>query len=148
MTATITQDRKYGDGLYLFRDRQSGELHEIELTFGELMDLGCLQIIERDGRELKRDQAEEDRCNGVTKAPRVVTRSESGWPKACFALGCGANEVPEHRAHLERHGISADFTANGDIVLNDRGHRRRVLQAYGMVDKDGGYGDTYNRATE
>jgi hypothetical protein len=70
-----------------------------------------------------------------------ASRRGGKWPMWSEAAGCLPRQVPEMRSFLASRGLSVDFNAEGDMKLESRGHRKRVLQALGIFDRNGGYGD-------
>lgn len=68
-------------------------------------------------------------------------RACDAWPMKSDALAIHPKQVKEYRQALKKKGVSADFTKDGRMILESRGHRRSVLRALNYYDKDGGYGD-------
>lgn len=91
----------------------------------------------RDGRTANRNFAVEH------SAP--VPTTDACWPLYSRALGVPPESVAEHTKFFADRGIPCEFKENKhgmyDMKLNSRQHRRQVLRAVGMHDRDGGYGD-------
>ena len=64
-----------------------------------------------------------------------------GWPLYSDAAGCHPSQIKNlERVALER-GVPTECTADGRVIFRDRAHRRAYLRAFGLHDKNGGYGD-------
>lgn len=65
----------------------------------------------------------------------------SPWPLHSYACAVRPEEIPGAQANLASKGVQADFDSNGLMIFESRSHRRKVCQALGLVDRDGGYSD-------
>lgn len=63
------------------------------------------------------------------------------WPMKSQALGVMPSQIKEAKDYAAKHGVSVDFTPDGDAILTSRKNRREYAELYGMYDKNGGYGD-------
>jgi len=59
------------------------------------------------------------------------------------AAGCDPSQVSEQQSMmLEHHGITTEFNKKtGAAIFRDRHHRRKHMEAVGLYDRNGGYGD-------
>lgn len=67
------------------------------------------------------------------------------WPKASFNMGNHPSQRKELATFLEAKGVPTEVNKQGDPVLRSRDHRRQVMKALGMYDRDAGYGDAAPR---
>ena len=117
---------------YTFIDIKSNEVTTRSMSWSEYDELeknGNDYMI--DGRLMRRD----------LRADMAGVPSTSGWPLESLAAGVAPRQVAEQRAELRRHGVDADHSKSGNPIFRDRAHRKKVLTALGMHDKDAGYGD-------
>jgi hypothetical protein len=70
-----------------------------------------------------------------------MTRHPRTWPRASYTMGCHPDQVPEMRSHLASKGVEADFSKDGDVILNSPRHERDVAYALGFHQKNAGYSD-------
>lgn len=70
-----------------------------------------------------------------------AARHTSGYPYWSDALGVHPEQIPEARREFEKHGIQAEFNGEGQVKVEDRSHRARMIRACGMYDRSAGYGD-------
>jgi hypothetical protein len=95
----------------------------------------------------------------VGKAPKVINHNgfkgerdivaehqnhmdtPGNWPMHSDALGVNPDQIPEAVKQLAEAGVHAEFNAEGQMKIESRQHRNRVLEASGMFDRDAGYGD-------
>jgi hypothetical protein len=72
--------------------------------------------------------------------PSVGVRESRGrsqaYPYASYAMGVHPKQLPEAREQLARAGVSTDFTPDGDPIITSRAHRRKVMKAVGMHDRN------------
>ena len=64
-----------------------------------------------------------------------------GWPIHSDAAGCHPDQIPEHIAFDEKHGVKTEYDSTGRPILTDRVHRKKYLKIHGLHDNDGGYSD-------
>lgn len=118
---------------YCYRTKD-GRLHELVMSIGEMERRqkpgGVIQL--DDGRMAHRDY----------KAEFASTPEPSScWPMASDAAGIHPSQIPEYKAEMKKHGVSAEFKSDGRMVFRDRAHRRQCLRALGMHDRNAGYSD-------
>lgn len=72
-----------------------------------------------------------------------VSSGNRPWsrPLKSVALAVQPGQVAEAAADAAARGVPTDFTPEGEPILRDRDHKKRYLRAYGMYDRDAGYGD-------
>lgn len=63
------------------------------------------------------------------------------WPMRSVGAGCHPKQISKMEADSRKKGVPTRFASNGDAIFESRSHRRNYLRAYGMHDRDGGYGD-------
>lgn len=64
------------------------------------------------------------------------------YPMVSDAMGVHPSQIKEHMDHLRKMGCGqVDHTPDGGVILNDNSQRRRVAEALGMYDRNGGYSD-------
>ena len=62
------------------------------------------------------------------------------------SIGCHPSDVKAHNEELKRKGVqNAHIGPDGHAVAHCRKGRNELLKAYGMIDRDGGYGDYTGR---
>lgn len=64
-----------------------------------------------------------------------------GWPIVSQAMAVHPQDVDKVRAECDKAGVPTDFDPSGAPIMRDRGHRRAYMQAFGLYDYSGGYGD-------
>jgi hypothetical protein len=57
------------------------------------------------------------------------------------AAGVAPSQVKEATDHSRKIGIPTEFTPDGQAIFTSRSHRKRYLEAVGLFDRNGGYGD-------
>jgi hypothetical protein len=72
------------------------------------------------------------------RAEHTLDRSgEHGmWPMVSEAAGISPCDIPATEARLERMGAKCRFDGLGRPIFTDMAHRRRVLKAMGLVDRN------------
>jgi hypothetical protein len=68
-------------------------------------------------------------------------------PQVCEALAVHPKQIKEAVNDAVKKGVQTDFDRQGRPLFRDRDHRKRYCQAYGIFDKDGGYGDAQKGQT-
>lgn len=63
------------------------------------------------------------------------------WPMVSEAVAVHPNQRAEAHADAIKKGVPTDFDQLGRPVFTDRGHRKKYMKAYGVHDRNGGYGD-------
>lgn len=68
--------------------------------------------------------------------------SKAKWPLKSDAAGVSVDEVDAAQKESARRGVPTEFDRNtGQAIFRSRGHRKEFCKAYGLIDRDGGYGD-------
>ena len=65
----------------------------------------------------------------------------ANWPMECFALGCLPKQRKQFMADAAKRGVPTEFNEEVDAVFRDKDHYNRYKKAYGVFDKNAGYGD-------
>lgn len=64
------------------------------------------------------------------------------WPMVGWAAGVHRNQLPQARKKDAEAGVGGtEYTDDGCPIFTGRGHRKQYLKAWGLHDKNGGYGD-------
>lgn len=71
----------------------------------------------------------------------AATQIAANWPMHSDALAVHPDQVQEATESARKRGVPTEYNAEGLPKLESRGHRRRLMKAYGYNDNDGGYGD-------
>ena len=58
------------------------------------------------------------------------------WPVLSDAAGCHPDMITEYKQHLASHGVDAKYTPDGRVVMENREHRRQILKALEMHDRN------------
>lgn len=70
-----------------------------------------------------------------------MTQQPSCWPMASDACGVHPVQIPDQRDEMHKHGVHADHTPDGRVIFNSARHRKKVCEALGYYDRNGGYSD-------
>lgn len=62
-------------------------------------------------------------------------------PWTSRSMGVHPDQVKEVREDMKRHGVRAQLTNDGQIVCTSKAARNDAMKYFGVVDRDGGYGD-------
>ena len=111
---------------YLYRS-SDGTIHAVVCPIG-----AAPKRISRDGEWCKRDISAEHSGHIDTNA---------NYPMKCEASGVHPHQIAEARNILNVQGTSADFTRDGRPIYTSALHRKKCLKAFGLHDRNGGYGD-------
>ncbi len=115
---------------FFYWNRRSDDLIEKEFPCGKAPD----RLIHK-GRVYENSIAAGIRSAGRTKAGK--------WPMWSDALGVNPDQVPSEIERLGKHNIPAEFDSEGRMKINGPRHQTEVCRNLGMVNKDGGYAETY-----
>ena len=70
----------------------------------------------------------------------TITGGEHGYPCESDSLGCRVDQVPEMKDFYRSHGVSVDFKSSdgrmAQLVFESPGHRRQVMKAAGVNDRN------------
>ena len=58
------------------------------------------------------------------------------WPVLSDSAGCHPSQIGEYRKHLASHGVDAKYTTDGRVIMESREHRRQILKALQMHDRN------------
>lgn len=71
-----------------------------------------------------------------------ISTVPSNYPMVCTAAGVHPDQVQSHMAFLRSRGCGqVNHTKEGDIIFEDKKQRKKVLEALGFFDRNGGYSD-------
>lgn len=72
----------------------------------------------------------------------VISTVPANYPMISSAAGVHPGQIKEHMDHLRSMGCGqVNHTKDGDIIFESKGQRKKVLEALGMYDRNGGYSD-------
>ena len=113
-------------------EKPNGEIIEKIMTISEMEDFDKNPVL--DGETVKRRVDVEMRGHSdVNDVWRQPIMSEGA--------GCHPSQVNEMKQHAAKHGVNTDYTKDGRAIFTSRSHRAAHLKAFGMHDRNGGYGD-------
>jgi len=73
---------------------------------------------------------------------KLMSTVPSCYPMVCTAAGVHPAQIREHTEHLRKMGAGfVEHTRDGDLVFQDKGQRKRVLECLGMFDRNAGHSD-------
>ncbi len=75
------------------------------------------------------------------KPERRVNVPGTGYPYWSDAMGCNPDNRAEQEAVLKQAGVPTEVNDQGQIRVNDRMHRRKLLKTLGMHDRNSFNGD-------
>lgn len=81
------------------------------------------------------------------KTGRAAGNRPWARPLASDALAVHPKQIKEAVEDARKKGVALDFDKHGRPLFRDRNHRKRYCKAYGIFDRDGGYGDAQKGAT-
>lgn len=94
-----------------------------------------------DGREVTREEYDAALPDRPLEGAAPMTESTSAWPIKSDALGVHPKQAREAEEHARQKGVPTEFTPQGQPVFRSREHRKQYCRAYGVYDRNGGYGD-------
>jgi hypothetical protein len=66
----------------------------------------------------------------------------ANYPMVCDFVGVHPSQVKEHMDHLRAMGCGqVNHTKDGQVIFEDKTQRRKVCEALGLYDRNGGYSD-------
>ena len=125
--------------LYEFID-ESGAIHQLQMSMQEFdKRVTDDSIILSDGKTA--------RCY---YNPRGMSTVPANYPMVSYAAGVHPDQVEQQMRYLRERGCGqVNHTSDGDPIFEDKHQRRRVCEALGLFDRNGGYSDpkpTYRTA--
>ncbi|QDP55769.1 MAG: hypothetical protein Unbinned2706contig1001_30 [Prokaryotic dsDNA virus sp.] len=113
-------------------EKPDGSIVELVMTISEMEKFDKEPVV--DGETYKRridvEMSGFNMANDVWRAGLV---SESA--------ACHPSNIPEYRAMAEKKGVPTNYDKWGRPSFTSRGHRAKYLKAFGLNDRNGGYGD-------
>jgi hypothetical protein len=76
---------------------------------------------------------------------RGSRRRKATWPMKSEALGVMPGQSAEAIQQSRAAGVATHFDEQGYAILESRSHRKKLCEALGYWDKDGGFGDPQRR---
>jgi hypothetical protein len=118
--------------MYEFKT-DDGEIVELFLSFAEFdRRVNDGQIKLDDGR-IAKTYFNPD--SGISTCP-------SNYPMVCTAIGVHPSQIKAHTEHLRSIGCGdVEHTKDGDVILRSKGQRKKVCEALGFFDRNGGHSD-------
>ena len=113
------------------------EIVELQLTMAEFQKRVKNDIIKLDdGRTAK------VYWGSYATGRRQVGTNPSNYPMVSEAMGVLPSQVKAHMDHLRAMGCGqVNHTKDGAIIFEDKAQRKKVCEALGFFDRNGGYGD-------
>lgn len=115
--------------IFCYRDEEGG-LTEVSFPVGEAPPT---VRVKRGNRELVATRSFQDEL--------FQPRRPGKWPMYSYSTAIAPEDVPRAVADMEKHGVKAEFHADGRMKFNSALHRKKCCEALGMYDKNAGYGD-------
>lgn len=113
--------------------KESGEVVPVFLSFAEF------DRRVKDGRIVLDDGSEAVYSWDQHKLTSTVP---ANYPMVCTAAGVHPGQIKEHMEHLRQMGCGqVNHTKDGDVIFESKGQRKKVLEALGLFDRNGGYSD-------
>ena len=113
--------------------KDNGEVVEVVLSFAEF------DRRVKDGRIVLDDGSEATYSWDQHKLTSTVP---ANYPMVSSAAGVHPGQIKEHMEHLRRMGCgTVHHTKEGDVIFQDKNQRKKVCEALGLFDRNGGYGD-------
>lgn len=111
---------------------EDGEVVDVFMSFAEHDRRVKNDTLRLDGRTLRKNWS----------AKSCISTVPGNYPMVCTAAGVHPGQVKEHMEHLRAKGCgTVQHTKDGDIVFESKGQRKKVLEALGMFDRNGGFSD-------
>ncbi len=112
---------------------EEGEIVELQMPFSEFdKRVKDGEIVLEDGRKAK----------SYFNPHKGTKTYPSCYPMVSSAAGVHPGQIKEHMAYLQSKGCGqVDHTKDGDVIFRDKHQRRKVCEALGLFDRNGGYGD-------
>lgn len=121
--------------LYAYRRDDTGEIERVVMSFAEI------DRRENDDGTIVLDDGVIGRRDFKAECQNTYRNTSEAWPYLSDALGVNPRQVEAAAKAAEEAGVPTNFHPDGRAELRTRGHRRRLMKALGMRDRDAGYGD-------
>lgn len=73
---------------------------------------------------------------GITPGHAPRGHHQACWPMMSDALGVNPDQIASARENLKQQGVPTEFDPRtGQAILTSRGHRKKLAQAIGAVDR-------------
>ncbi len=118
-------------------------IYEFKTEDGEVVEL-VMPFAEYDRRvkdgEIKLDDGR--KANSYFNSRAGISTVPANYPMTSSAAGVHPGQVKEHMDHLRKMGCGqVDHTKDGDVIFRDKAQRKKVCEALGLYDRNGGYSD-------
>lgn len=85
------------------------------------------------------------RCEDLAAGRMGNGHTKKCWPMVSEALAVHPSQIKDVMERNKKAGISGvSYTPSGEAIIADRGARRELMRLSGVIDRSGGYGDTYS----
>lgn len=117
--------------LYEFQDDR-GEIHQFQMTMEEF----DRRVVDD---EITLSNGEKAR---YYYNPRGMSTVPANYPMVSYAAGVHPGQIKQQMDYLRQNGCGqVNHTSDGDPIFEDKHQRRRVCEALGLFDRNGGYND-------
>lgn len=91
-----------------------------------------------DGKEVTKKvfNREMDKARPKVKGRFINKRLKRGYPYESMAIACHPDDVKKAEAFAVKLGVPTEYKSNGSAVVRDAGHRRKLLKAMGLRDRN------------
>lgn len=93
------------------------------------------------GKTVTRDEFLKNKRGIDFKTGIVRTQCAGTWPMYSDAMGVHPDQAKEAYSESIKMGVPTSFDNQGRAIFNSAGHRKAYCEAYGVYDRNGGYGD-------
>jgi hypothetical protein len=71
-----------------------------------------------------------------------ISTVPSNYPMVSSAAGVHPAQIKEHMEHLRKMGCGqVNHTKDGDVIFESKSQRKKVCEALGLYDRNGGFSD-------
>ena len=112
---------------------EDGEIVELTMRFADYdQRVKDGNIVLDDGRKAR---SYFNPRSGISTIP-------SNYPMVSSAAGVHPGQIKEHMEHLRKMGCGqVNHTKDGDVIFESKGQRKKVCEALGLFDRNGGHSD-------
>lgn len=118
-------------------------IYEFKTDDGEVVEV-FMSFAEHD-RRVKNDTIKLDdgrKAKTFWNSKSLISTVPGNYPMVSANAGVHPGQIKEHMEHLRSMGCGqVNHTKDGDVILESRGQRKKVLEALGLYDRSGGFGD-------